>query len=244
MKKIENIYTLKPIYDGKPGCIYTGTYMSVDEFWNLLNDFMHGVNELKRFTLRDKIQFAKDADRLWPAAICFLHPEIEGIVGEKTPSYEELYKLLEKLQKEDCEERCGRSRFVENLKLLNFSFITRKKKQMKKIENIYMLKPIYDGKSGCFYTGTYMPVDELWDLLNDFMYGVDELKRFTLRDKIQFSKDAERLWTAAICFLHPEIEGIVGEKTLADVGLYELLEKLQKEDCEESEKSDDEEDEE
>ena len=64
---------------------------------------------------------------------------------------------------------------------------------MKKIENIYMLKPIYDGKSGCFYTGTYMPVDELWDLLNDFMYGVDELKRFTLRDKIQFSKDAERL---------------------------------------------------
>ena len=115
---------------------------------------------------------------------------------------------------------------------------------MKKIENIYMLKPIYDGKSGCFYTGTYMPVDELWDLLNDFMYGVDELKRFTLRDKIQFSKDAERLWTAAICFLHPEIEGIVGEKTLFYGELYALLDKLQKEDCEESEKSDDEKDDE
>lgn len=115
---------------------------------------------------------------------------------------------------------------------------------MKKIENIYTLKPIYDGKPGCIYTGTYMSVDEFWDLLNDFMHGVNELKRFTLRDKIQFAKDADRLWPAAICFLHPEIEGIVGEKTLADVGLYELLEKLQKEDCEESEKSDDEEDEE
>ena len=119
--------------------------------------------------------------------------------------------------------RCGRSTSVEKLELLNFSFITRKEKQMKKIENVYTLKPNYDDPTPNrrTYTGNS---------------GLEQ-------DKV-FIRRANTICAAAICFLHPEIEGIVGGKTLSDVELYALLDKLQDEDCAESERDDEEEDEE
>lgn len=141
--------------------------------------------------------------------------------------------------------RCGRSTSVENLELLNFSFITRKEKQMKKIENVYTLKPNYDDPTPHrrTYTGTWMPVDEFWKMLNGFSYEIDTGNSGLEQDKV-FIRRANTICAAAICFLHPEIEGIVGGKTLSDVELYALLDKLQDEDCAESEKDDEEEDEE
>ena len=116
---------------------------------------------------------------------------------------------------------------------------------MKKIENVYTLKPNYDDPTPQrkTYTGTWMPVDEFWKMLNDFYYEIYKGDSWLEQDKV-FIRKADTIYAAAICFLHPEIEGIVGGKTLSDVELYALLDKLQNEDCEESEKSDDEEDDE
>ena len=106
MKKIENVYTLKPNYDDPTPQrkTYTGTWMPVEEYWQLLNDYLGDLDTANGFRIDDPYHFSMEADRLWPVTICFLHPEIEGIVGEKTISEEELYELLNKLQDEDCEE--------------------------------------------------------------------------------------------------------------------------------------------
>ena len=116
---------------------------------------------------------------------------------------------------------------------------------MKKIENVYTLKPNHDDPTPQrkTYTGTWMPVDEFWKLLNDFSYEIDRGHSWLEQDKV-FIREAETIHAATICFLHPEIEGIVGGKTLSDVELDALLDKLQDEDCAESEKDDEEEDEE
>ena len=116
---------------------------------------------------------------------------------------------------------------------------------MKKIENVYTLKPNYDDPTHQrrTYTGTLMPVDEFWKMLNGFSYEIDSGDSWLEQDKV-FIRNANTIWAATICFLHPEIEGIVGGKTLSDGELYALLDKLQKEDCEESERDDEEEDEE
>lgn len=105
MRKIENVYTLKPNYDlVYKTKTYTGTWMSVEEFWELLNDYLEDFDTFNGVVIKNPFQFSVEADRLWPVAICFLHPEIEGIVGEKTMSEEELCDLLDKLEDEDYEE--------------------------------------------------------------------------------------------------------------------------------------------
>ena len=101
------------------------------------------------FRIDDPYHFSKEADRLWPVTICFIHPEIEGIVGEKTLSEEELDDLLDKLQDQDCEER----------------------------KKIYTLKPNYDDPTPQrkTYTGTWMPVEEYWKLLYAYLDDFDKM---------------------------------------------------------------------
>ena len=104
---------------------------------------------------------------------------------------------------------------------------------MKESKSVYVLIEEKPGR----YTGTKMQLEELWELigeLRNYLNKENHYWRGPAEDAV-VSRDADCLWLITACMMHPEIEDMVGERTISEDEMEEILDKLITEDCDEEE---------